>query len=76
MAAAPAKKPELDHVAASSLILWKASIPVDRHLQPHLANVDVTDEISLSSVDDLVDMFSDTPARKHIHIVIKSRPGV
>jgi hypothetical protein len=68
------KKPELDHVAAGSLTLWKVSIPAGR-LQNNLANEDLTDQSSLSSVDDLVDVFSDEPHRKHLHIVVKPRVG-
>jgi len=63
------------NVDACSLTLWKVSIPVDRHLQQSLANIDLTDETSLSSVDDLFDVFSDVPPRKHLHIVIKPRVG-
>jgi hypothetical protein len=68
------KKPELDHVAASSLTLWKVSIPAG-HLQKNLANVDIPHETSLSSMDDLVDVFSDEPHRKHLHIVVKPPDG-
>jgi hypothetical protein len=63
------------NVDARSLTLWKVSIPVDRHLQQSLANLDLTDETSLSSVDDLLDVFSDVPPRKHLHIVVKPRVG-
>jgi hypothetical protein len=65
------KKPALDHVTADSLTLWKVSIPVGRRLRYTLANVDLTDETSLSSVDDLVDVFSDAPPHKDLHIVVK-----
>jgi hypothetical protein len=69
------KKPVLDHVTADSLTLWKVSIPVGRRLQQNLANEDLTNETSLSSVDDLVDVFSDELHRKHLHIVVKPRVG-
>jgi hypothetical protein len=51
-------------LTADSLVLRKVSFPVDRHLHQRLANIVVTDEISLSSVDDLVDVFVDAPLRK------------
>ena len=63
------------NVDARSLTLWKVSIPVDRHLQQSLANLDLTRETSLSPVDDLFDVFSDVPPRKHLHIVVKPRVG-
>jgi hypothetical protein len=69
------KKPELDHVAASSLTLWKVSIPINPQLRHTLSNLYLTDDTSLSSVDDLVDVFSDEPHRKHLHIVVKLPDG-
>jgi hypothetical protein len=69
------KKPELDHLAASSLTLWKVSIPVNPHLRQYLAHLNLTDETSLLSVDDLDDVFSDEPHRKHLHIVVKPPDG-
>jgi hypothetical protein len=70
------KNPEaFRNIDARSLLLRKVSFPVDRHLQQHLANLDVTDDSSLSSVDDLVDVFVDVPPRKHLHIVVKPRLG-
>jgi hypothetical protein len=69
------KQVALAHVDADFLALRKVSFPVDRHLHQRLANIDVTDETSLSSVDDLVDVFVDVPPRKHLHIVVKPRAG-
>ena len=62
-------------IDARSLTLCKVSFPVDRHLHQRLASIDITDGTSLSSVDDLVDVFSDEPHRKHLHIVVKPRVG-
>jgi hypothetical protein len=62
------------NVDACSLTLWKVSIPKDR-LQQSLANLDVTDATSLLSMDDLDDIFSDEPPRKHLHIVVKRPNG-
>ena len=69
------KKIALQHLDADSLTLWKVSTPVGHRLQQNLANEDLTDESSLSSVDDLVDVFPDQPPRKHLHIVVKPRVG-
>jgi hypothetical protein len=69
------KKPAFDHVTADSLALWKVSFPVNHSLQQNLANLDLTDETSLSFVDDLFDLFSNVPPSKHLHIVVKPRVG-
>jgi len=69
------KKLSLHHVDSDALALWKVSFPVNHNLQQSLANLDLTDETSLSSVDDLVELFSEVPPRKHLHIVVKPRVG-
>jgi hypothetical protein len=48
---------------------------VDHHLQQRLSTLEFNEETSLSSVDDLVDVFTDAPARKHLNIVVKPRVG-
>jgi hypothetical protein len=68
------KKLSLHHVDSDALALWKV-YPVNHNLQQSLANLDLTDETSLSSVDDLVELFSEVPPRKHLHIVVKPRVG-
>jgi hypothetical protein len=68
------KKPELDHVAAGSLKLWNVNIPIGRDLQEALASVDLQAE-SMSSVDDLVAVFSVQPPRKRLHIVVQPHVG-
>jgi hypothetical protein len=69
------KNPEaFRHVDARSLIIWKVSIPNDR-LQQSLTILDLTDESSLSSMDDLIDVFSEEPRHKHLHIVVKPPDG-
>jgi hypothetical protein len=69
------KKPAFDHVTADSLALWKVSFPVNHSLQQNLANLDLTDETSLSSVDVLLEVFSNVPPFKHLHIVVKPCVG-
>jgi hypothetical protein len=61
------KKPKLDHVAASSLALWKVSTLMGLGLQQNLANEDL--------MDDLVDVFSDEPPPKCLHIIVKLHVG-
>jgi hypothetical protein len=67
------KNPESFH--AHSPVLWKVSIPVNRHFQQSIAILDLTDQTSLSSVDNLADVFSDERHCKHLHIVVKLRVG-
>jgi hypothetical protein len=62
------------NIDARSLTLWKVSIPKDR-LQQSLANLDLTNATSLSSMDDLDDVFSGEPHRKHLHLVVKPPDG-
>jgi hypothetical protein len=69
------KKPSLDHVSTDALTLWKVSFPVNHNLQQSIANLDLTDETSLSSMDDLFKVFSDVPPHKNLHIVVKLRVG-
>ena len=70
------ENPQAFHnIDARSLAVWKVSIPVDRGLQESLANLDLTDETSLSPVDDLLEVFPDLPPRKHLHIIVKPRVG-
>jgi hypothetical protein len=61
-------------VDADSLMLWAESIPVDRELKQKLSNFDL-DEQSLSLLDDLIEVFSDSPARKHLHIIVRPPPS-
>jgi hypothetical protein len=63
------------NIDARSLTLWKVSIPVNPQLRHTLSNLYLTDDTSLSSVDDLDDVFSDEPHRKHLHIVVKPPDG-
>jgi hypothetical protein len=66
------KRPELNHLTADSLHLWKVSLPVDHNLRECLTDLDLADDSELSSVDDLLNVFPDSPTHKHVHIVAKS----
>ena len=65
------KKPIFDHIPADSLVLWKDSVPIDEldklKLKP--------DGEALSPVDELSELFSDKPARKCVHIVVRPPPA-
>ena len=72
------KTPQLDHLPADALTLWKVSIPVEeidtrlRYFQPR---DDLDNGVyQLSPMDELSDIFQDKPPRKHIHIVVQP-PG-
>ena len=66
------KMPAFDHVPADTLILWKVSIPVDDSLGDNLRNL--VDEQSLSPVEALSEVFTSSPDRKHLHIIVKPPP--
>jgi hypothetical protein len=56
---------------ADTLQLWKVSIPDNQELAQRLCNLRLVDEQSLSPSDDLIEIFSDSPARKHLHIIVR-----
>ena len=61
-------------VDARSLILWKVSIPVNDGFKENVSRVELKDEDELSPVDTLSDVFSEVPARKHLHIIVLCSP--
>ena len=69
------KEHAFQHVDADNLILWQVSIPVNRNLTEHLSKLDFVDEGSLLPVEELSDVFSDSPARRHLHIVVRVPPA-
>lgn len=64
------KKPALDHVDADSLKLWKVSIPVNDGFKENVSNIELRDKEALSPVQELSDIFSGVPTRKHVHIIV------
>jgi hypothetical protein len=72
-------KDEKDHafqqVDADNLILWQVSIPVNQNLTENLSKLDFVNEGSLLLVEELSVVFSDSPARRHLHIVVLALPG-
>jgi Crinkler effector protein N-terminal domain len=66
------KHPAFDHIPADTLVLWKVSLPFDVSLEETMRNFDGGE--SLSPVEALSEVFPSTPARKHLHIVVKPPP--
>src|SRR5579863_1986103 len=63
------KAPEFDRWAADKLRLWQVEIPVDRNdliqVQP------LQDDDQLEATSYLDEYWTDTPKRRHIHVIIK-----
>jgi Crinkler effector protein N-terminal domain len=69
------KKPELDHVAAGSLLLWKVSIPLNESFKNNLSKLDLVEQRPLLPEQELVEIFTGPPpAKRHVHIVVKAPP--
>jgi hypothetical protein len=69
------KKPEFDGYAADSLILWRVSILDDRAFNENIRKLKLDHEQSLSPMDILSDVFSESPVPKHLHIVVRAPPA-
>jgi Crinkler effector protein N-terminal domain len=69
------KKHAFDGVDADRLDLWKVSIPDDRSLKENISKLKFDDEQSLSPMKELLEVFSESPARKHLHIVVRAPPA-
>ena len=69
------KRPAFDHVPADTLVLWKVSILVNRSLTQNLSNRTLGDESSLLPVDELSEVFLNSPAQRHLHIVVSAPPA-
>ena len=69
------KSHTFQHVDADTLVLWKVSILVNWSLTQNLSNCTFADESSLLPVDELSEVFSDSPARRHLHIVVSAPPA-
>ena len=77
------QKPNFDHIPASSLVLWKISIPYDQNLAKNVDILSLVDDglspqaflakqqiQSLSPVDELSKLFPEPPIEKHVHIIV------
>lgn len=69
------KRPQLDHLPADRLILWKVSIPFEEtnaQLPAFQPKGDPNNGVvRLSPGDDLIDLFPVVPRRKCIHIIVQ-----
>jgi hypothetical protein len=70
------------HVDASSLMLWKVSVPCDQNLKKNVDDLHLTyDELPQSSLqslwplDELSEVFSEPPIEKHVHIIVMAPPS-
>ena len=68
------KKLAFEHVDADALEIFKVSIPVDGRFTENIKSHALNDETALSPLDYLSEVFPATPARKHLHILVRSPP--
>lgn len=64
------KNPDLGHIAARSLHLWKDSIP-HQELAQKVNALGLAEESILSPLDKLSKVFSEEPTDRHIHIIVR-----
>ena len=64
------KRPEFDDIPASSLSVWKASVPVNRNLENCVEALNLVDDDALFSYEILSDIFSSDLKSKSVHIII------
>jgi hypothetical protein len=69
------KKNVFQHVDADALVLWKVSMAVDHSFEENVKKVELRDEEALSPVEELSDVFSEVPARRHLHIIVSCPPN-
>jgi hypothetical protein len=68
------KKHAFEHVDADTLVLWNVSIPLGESFKDSLSKLDLVEERSLLPEQELVEIFTGPPAKKHVHIVVKAPP--
>jgi hypothetical protein len=68
------QKPAFDQVPATTLTLWKVSLPVDGSLEQSIDELNLVDGEALLPVEELSEIFPD-PARKYLHIVVRCPPS-
>jgi hypothetical protein len=67
------KKHTFRHVDADTLALWRVSIPDDKSLKDNLRKLDPDDE-PLSPMRELSEVFAESPAHRHVHIIVRPIP--
>ncbi|KAF8915298.1 hypothetical protein BGZ58_005497, partial [Dissophora ornata] len=66
------QSPDFDYIAANNLTLWHVAHPViaaNKH-QPVLLNA-IDSPTELDPTDDIADVFTETPPKKTIHIIVE-----
>ncbi|CAG8669900.1 11133_t:CDS:1, partial [Paraglomus occultum] len=63
------KAPYFNDFPADHLKLWLANIPVDR--DDLIQNQTLQDNNQLPATNDIEDHWTDTPLKKHIHIIVE-----
>jgi hypothetical protein len=69
------KRPEFDHIAADKLDLWTVAIPLDDSLNKKLKNLELDEGGALPGGEELSELFPGEPAKKCLHIIVKSPAG-
>ncbi|KAI9461315.1 hypothetical protein BJY52DRAFT_1117175 [Lactarius psammicola] len=69
------KKKAFHHVDTRTIILWRVSIPNDDSLELKLSRLNLVDEDSLSPTQELSEVYSNPPIRKHVHVIVKPPPA-
>jgi Crinkler effector protein N-terminal domain len=63
--------PQILHVNADDLILWKVSVLVNHSFKDTISKLNLDDEHSLSPMAKLSKVFADAPEEMHLHIVVR-----
>ncbi|KAI7815833.1 hypothetical protein BC939DRAFT_83289 [Gamsiella multidivaricata] len=67
--------PDFDDITAKDLTLWRVSIPiVPKSERKEILLADAASKEELDETDDIADVFTDTPPKKTIHIIVQRPP--
>lgn len=69
------KRNKFQDLDADTLELWKVSILVDSEFKERISSSIFDPEESLLPMDELSEIFSNSPISKHVHIVVKPPSG-
>jgi hypothetical protein len=68
------KQNKFSNIDADELRLWADSIPIDDATA--LEELELKHEEALIPTDDIAEVFPESPAKKHIHIIVKAPLGI
>jgi Crinkler effector protein N-terminal domain len=68
-------KDAFQYVSLKGLLLWKVHLPIDKNIKKKVENLGLVVDESLLPDEELSEVFSEPPARKHLHIVVKAPPA-